>query len=246
MERNVTSGYLIVKTFERMYREYLAVREIRTFPLPDDRVIYSIPWKGCPAHSQTKRYQGASRDALFRWDDQDEKFFRGTNTVEEPEDDELEAHFALGRLPKTAEDEMSIIDTLEDARSVFSLLGAPRERELIWVRNLDSDSSKEPGYPLLGYEPTIGFGGACFSAISDCLCFPLWHGTDFEGALFKEHHARLNEYALFESPTAARDFIHYYLSFNWTEHGHYIITEVRSAQAAIGVSPPVALSKRGD
>ncbi len=233
MVRSVTSGYLIVKTFERMYREYLKVREISSFPLADNKVIYSIPWRGCPAQSQTKQYQGVSRDPLFRWDDRDEKLFRGTNLVVEPEDHELEAHFALGRLPEIGEDEMTIIGSLEDARHVFGLLGTSAERETIWVRDIDSDSSEVPDYPLLGYEPTLGFGGQWFSAISDCLCFPLWHGTDSEGVLFREYHDRLNKHALFETSEAARDFICFYLSFDWTEQGDPVITEVRSAQAAI-------------
>ena len=38
----------------------------------------------------------------------------------------------------------------------------------------------------------------------------------------------LNQYALFNTPETARDFLEYYLSFDWTEHvGEYVITEVR-------------------
>jgi len=233
MAQDVTSGYLIVKTFERMYREYLKLREIKLYPLPDDKVIYSIPWKGRPAQAYAKRYRGVSRDPLFRWDDTDEEGFRGTGYVEEPQDAELEAHLALGCLPEIDEDDRTIIGSHEDATHVFSMLKNPVEREVRWVRNADADSGEAPTYPLLGYEPTWGFRSDWFSAVSDCLCFPTWHGTDREGTLFKEHYDRLNQYALFDTPDAARDFIRYYLSFDWTEQGDYVITEVRLAHGSI-------------
>jgi hypothetical protein len=65
MERNVASGYLIVKTFERMYREYIELRATMKLPLPDDKVICSIPWNEMPPQACAKQYRGAARDPLF-------------------------------------------------------------------------------------------------------------------------------------------------------------------------------------
>ena len=59
------------------------------------------------------------------------------------------------------------------------------------------------------------------------MCFPLWHGTDTEGVLFKKYHNKLNQNALFDAPEIAKEFLKYYLSFDWTETGEYTITEVR-------------------
>ncbi len=222
----MTSGYLIVKTFERMYREYLELRDFKKYPLPHDRVIYSIPWNEMSPDAYAKQYRGVCRDPLFSWDEKDEQFFRGSGMVVEPVAAELEAHLAIGRLDKAKKADYDFLKLYEDAMHVFSLLQAPTEREVIWIRDAESDSSEPTDYPLLGYEPAM-FGGDWFSALSDCMCFPIWHGTDAEGELFKMHHDNLNQYALFNTPNTARDFLEYYCSFDWTETGNYIITEVR-------------------
>lgn len=224
------SGYLIVKTFERMYREYLQLRDIRNYPLPNDHVIYSIPLKGVSAGTYAKRYRGVCREPLFPWNETDEKFFRGSDMVIQPLDAELKAHLAIGQLddendPEDEEDEI-VIRSHEDAIRIFGLLEAPVEREVIWVRKTESVLTNQPDYPLLGYDPAW-FGGNWFSAISDCLCFPRWHGTDSEGQLFKKYHEKLNKHALFDNPQIARDYLEYYRSFDWTETGDYNIIEVR-------------------
>jgi hypothetical protein len=221
------SGYLIVKTFERFFREYLELRSKREYPLPNDRVIYSIARNAKSANDYTKQYRGVDRDPLFSWDEKDEEIFRGSGMVAEPEDAELEAHLAIGRFEKAQKTDDDLIKSHEDAVSAFNLLEPPVEREIIWIRDAESDSSGLPDYPLLGYDPSYS-GGDWFSAISDCMCFPRWHGTDTEGELFKKYHDNLNQYALFDTPEMAREFLEYYLSFEWTEHvGEYVITEVR-------------------
>lgn len=229
------SGYLVVKTFERMYREYLKLRDTRNYPLPDDRVIYSVPWKEKSPDAYSKQYRGVCREPLFPWNEKDEEIFRGSDMVVQPLDSELKAHLAVGRLDKNNEpddggivkpDEGDIIKSHEDALRVFCLLDPPIEREVVWFRNAESDLCGQVDYPLLGYEPAL-LGGDWFSAISDCLCFPIWHGTDPEGELFKEYHEKLNEHALFETPDMARAYLEYYRSFDWTETGDYSIIEVR-------------------
>jgi hypothetical protein len=229
------SGYLIVKTFKRMYREYLRLRDIMNFPLPNDHVIYSIPLKGVPVDTYTKQYRGVCREPLFPWNETDEEVFRGSDMVVEPLDSELKAHLAVGQLEMDREpecgdivkpDEGDIIEAYEDALRVFGLLEPPIEREVLWFCDVESDPDGRPDYPLLGYEPAL-LGGDWFSAISDCLCFPMWHGTDSEGQLFKKYHEKLNEHALFDNPQIARDYLEYYRSFDWTETGDYNIVEVR-------------------
>jgi hypothetical protein len=218
-----------------MYREYIELRDTMKWPLPDDKVIYSIPWKEKSPDEYAKQYRGVCRDPLFPWNERDEEIFSGSGEVVEPIDSELKAHLAVGQLDKDREpeggnivkpDEGDIIKAHEDALRVFGLLEPPIEREVLWFCNVESDPRSQPDYPLLGYEPAL-FGGDWFSAISDCLCFPIWHGTDTEGELFREHHERLNDHALFDTPDAARDFLDYYRSFDWTETGDYIITEVK-------------------
>ncbi|MFB0551995.1 MAG: hypothetical protein ACETWQ_01670 [Phycisphaerae bacterium] len=210
-----------------MYREYLELLDFKKYPLPHDRVIYSIPWKEMSPDAYAKQYRGVCREPLFSWNEKDEQFFRGSDMVVQPLETELEAHLALGRLDNASRrDDDVVLKSYENAMHVFSLLQAPAEREVIWIRDAESDSSEPPDYPLLGYEPAM-FGGDWFSALSDCMCFPIWHGTDTEGELFKVHHDNLNQYALFNTPIMARDFLGYYRSFDWTETGDYIITEVR-------------------
>lgn len=209
-----------------MCREYLELHDKKKYPLPDDNVIYSIPWKEKLPQAYEKQYCGVSRDPLFSWDEKCEQYFRGSGTVVEPIDAELEAHFAVGRLEKLNKADHAFIESYEDAIQAFNLLKAPIEREIIWIRDVESDLIEMPDYILLGYEPAMS-GGDWFSAISDCMCFPLWHGTDTEGVLFKEYHDKLNQNALFNTPKIAKEFIKYYLSFDWTEKGEYTITEVR-------------------
>ena len=202
------------------------------YPLPNDRVIYSIPWAKVTPDTFGRQYRGVSRDPVFTWDEKDEQYFRGPGMVVEPVDTELEAHFAAGRLDKAGKADHDFLKSHEDAVRVFSLLQVPMEREIIWIRNIESDSPGIPDYPVLGYEPAM-FGGDWFSAISDCLCFPVWHGTDTEGELFKAHHDALNQHALFNTPQMAINFLEYYLSFDWTERGPYVIAEVRLVKASV-------------
>jgi len=229
------SGYLIVKTYERMYREYLELRKEMNFLLPTDKTIYCVPWKEKKTQEYDKQYRGVSRDPLFPWDDYDEKSFRGSGLVVEPIDNELKAHFVIGRLAESKDDDDDLTDLIEsydDAVEAFNLLKVPVEREIIWIRDMESDSPEKAEYPLLGYDPAY-FGGDWFSAISDCMCFPVWHGTDTEGIHFKEFNENLNKYALFDTLDIAKAFLEHYLSFDWTEHvGEFRLIEVRLVKSA--------------
>ena len=43
---------------------------------------------------------------------------------------------------------------------------------------------------------------------------------------FLEYFKKLNKFGLLYTPTDAKDFLEYYLSFDWTETGEYKIAEV--------------------
>ena len=61
------------------------------------------------------------------------------------------------------------------------------------------------------------------------MCFPTWHGPDQDGTLFLEYFSRLNEYGLFPSADLAKEFLEFYLSFDWTETGDYLIAKIMAA-----------------
>jgi hypothetical protein len=69
-----------------------------------------------------------------------------------------------------------------------------------------------------GYDATY-FIGDHFSAIADSMFFPRYHGTDNEGTLFQDYHESLNNNGLFKSANEAHEFLNFYLSQDWTEHG---------------------------
>ena len=58
------------------------------------------------------------------------------------------------------------------------------------------------------------------------MLIPRWHGTDEEGTLFLKYFKQLNSFGLFNSIENAKEFLEYYLSFDWTERGEFYITEV--------------------
>jgi hypothetical protein len=210
-EREVTSGYLIERSFERMYVEFHR-------PADPGQIVYSIPRRGASPEASSKKYRGIARDPLHAW------FHELEGTVPEPE--EREAATELRLLEDAGRSADDFIDSLADAKRVWDKLRAPTHWELIWAGDCDAGIAPPPDTFLLGYEPTW-FWGDHFSAISDCMCFPTWHGTDEEGVLFAEHHHRLNKHALYPTTEEARAFLQYYRSFDWTETGDYVIAEVR-------------------
>jgi len=209
------SGYLIVKTFERLYREF-------SKPWDGPGHFYGIPKKGVPASRRKKRYRGIDRDALEHHSDEDERTFGDLIAPRiEPAAQRLLAE--LEEAGKAADD---FIRLLDDALEVFSLLERRQGFELIWAKNYLCDAEQPPASELLGFEPTW-FGGDHFSAIADCLFFPRWHGPDKNGTLFTSYYESLNENGLFATAKEAFDYLDFYRSFDWTEKGRYTITEVR-------------------
>jgi hypothetical protein len=119
---------------------------------------------------------------------------------------------------------------LEDAQEILAWLdyetpGASKDLEITWTRLAGRSIQPPPNFRFIGYEPNY-FAGDWFSPISDCMCFPRWHGTDREGVLFSDWFSRLNTQGLFDTKEEAQNFLNYYLSFDWTERGDYRIAEV--------------------
>jgi hypothetical protein len=107
----------------------------------------------------------------------------------------------------------------------FELLTKPEEFEIIWVRIVNTDMAVPAGYRSIGFEGSY-FDGDHFSPSCDCMMIPRWHGTDKEGVLFKAYFEKLNEYGMFTTVDAVKEFLEYYESFDWTEVGPYEIVEV--------------------
>lgn len=199
-ERVVTSGFLVVKRFERLFREFASKPAF-------DRRIYALPVFGDEAAVASIRYRGLDRDAVGPFT---------TGSLAEIRMAELDPDSRDGFLP-----------TLEQAHDVrrWADEEAPGAYEVVWARIAGTPDEPPLRFELLGFEPSY-FTGDHFSASCDCLCFPRWHGTDPEGLLFREHFSRLNRDGLFRSAEEASAFLAYYLSFDWTETGDYEMAEV--------------------
>lgn len=114
----------------------------------------------------------------------------------------------------------------EHVRSVLNMVERPARWEVIWAAAIDTGSVGPASSERLGYDVSY-LPHSFFSVISDSMVFPRWHGTDREGVLFREHHDRLNQHALFDSPEDAQRFLDFYLAQDWTERGVFWIVEVR-------------------
>lgn len=215
-----SSGFLIVKTFETMYREFKK-------PAQEYQVIYSIPRVGVLPEQMPKRYRGISRHVISAWDVKTDgippKYPFPLDPVIASEPEACQATFALQERGLVTDDFFS---TIADTMTVFTLLRHQSSWEILWAADTDSGIVYPGAAELLGYEPTY-FTSDHFSAISDCMCFPQWHGTDKEGVLFMPFHERLNAHALFATIPDAEEFLRFYLSHDWTETGDYTIAEVR-------------------
>jgi hypothetical protein len=216
------SGFLLVKTFESLYRAFER-------PTPRHVALYSVPRRGLEPDVAPKKYRGIFRHPLWasswllgrRFTRCSNGRILGTPLAKRA------ASLAITYLASHGRAEDNFICSLCDALDVRSLLGNPEEWEIIWVARTEARVKPPPFTWRLGFEPSH-FYPDHFSAVCDCLCFPKWHGTDKEGTLFEDHHARLNEHALFDSAEDAAAFLRFYLSHDWTETGNYSITEVRA------------------
>lgn len=211
----VTSGFLVLKRFEHLFREFAAKPAF-------DRRIYALPVFGDDPSNATTRYRGLDRDAI-------QPYARGS--LAEIRMAELDPDDTGGGFIGTLEHALDVLQWAEQE--------APGVYELAWARVAGGSQAPPAAFERLGFEPSY-FTGDHFSASCDSLCFPRWHGTDPEGLLFAEHFERLNRDGLFPSAEEARVFLAYYLSFDWTETGEYEIAEVWAPVASPGSNGPTS------
>jgi hypothetical protein len=211
------AGYLIVKTYERMYREYTGPRNTG----------YSVPRDGVPADAIAKRYRGIARDPLKAWTQED--FRRGFPIFIDAPTEQA----ACVRMSELEEGGASVEDFIlsrDGADAVFALLTEPHEWELIWACRHGYIGPRPTHSSLLGFEPSWWLGDH-FSAIMDSMCFPRWHGHDREGTALAQFYEQLNGNALFDAQAQAVEFVAHYCSQEWAEKEEmgvpYVIVEVR-------------------
>jgi hypothetical protein len=206
------AGYLIVKTYERMYREYAGPRNTG----------YSVPRDGVAADGIAKRYRGIARDPLQAWRQENLRLgFPGIDPPTEPA-----ACLHMAELEEAGTSIEDFILSRDSADAVLRLLAEPNEWELIWACRHRYLGPRPARSRALGFEPSW-WSGDHFSAIMDSMCFPRWHGHDQGGTVFAQFHNRLNGNALFDTQLRAEEFLASYCSQEWAEQGPFEIVEIR-------------------
>ena len=197
-DSEITAGFLIVKTFERMCREY-SINFERYRQARPEITHGPIPLKQMP-----RRYRGVARNPIEPWNE----IFRGAGLFDEPTEQELAAWLFMTELRESGKAEGFFILVLDDARKLFGMIQPPVEREIIWARRMDRADPPPPETVVLGYEP-IDFYGDFTSLIADVAFFSCCRTPDIEdpdGMRAKVHYARLNKWGLFDTPTHAQEY----------------------------------------
>jgi hypothetical protein len=228
-EDTTTSGFLIEKTFARMYCEFLADQR-RYHPERLNTGRYSTPRTDVPPEQVPKRYRGLQREPMQDW----YEVFRGSGVVE-PTDQELAACLFITELEKAGKVVDDMILALEDGKEVLKKVEPPVEREIIWTRRMDAKDEAPAGMVLLGYDPSVFYLPTCDSAIGEGMFFPSPGSCDEEGSRFKMCHEKLNRWGLFDAPSDAEEYLKDWLSFlppDTDPHfSPYYIAEVRALAA---------------
>jgi hypothetical protein len=155
------AGYLIVKTYERMYRETYE-RMYRGCTEPQN-AGYSLPRYGVPADGIAKRYRGIARDPLKALTQ--EMLRSGEPWIDTTEPAACLHLYELEEAGASAED---FILSRDGADAVFALLTQNSERELIWACRHDYIGPRPTHSSILGFEPASLLGNH-FSAIMDSM-----------------------------------------------------------------------------
>jgi hypothetical protein len=201
------SGFLVVKTYKRQYRDWLVDWVTKPDLIPD---IYALPRPDRQPGDYNLKYRGMDRDEISI--DHKHRTLASLRV-----EDLIEEGKAADGIFTNQSDALDLVTYLDE--------GDRLDYEIIWAKVADSPIVPPTGYRTVGFEATY-FLGDHFSAQCDCMLFPRWHGTDDEGTLFLEHFHKLNSYGMFDSIQDARNFLEYYRSFDWTEIGEYVIAEV--------------------
>ncbi len=198
----VENGFLVVKRFATLYREFVANGQ-------DYSEAYAYPSHTRHPSQVTVQYRGLDRDPVGHL----------------RRDTKAELH--LLRLAQIGECVRDFILRRDAAEEVLRLAEEPAigKFELIWLRLQGADYELPTGFRLLGYEPAE-LAGSNFSAICDTMCFPRHRFPDVEGLLFAGYFEELNSHGLFDSPELTQEFLDYYHSFAWAGRGDFVTVEV--------------------
>jgi len=194
----LTAGFLVLKTFERMCREYLA--EIELLRKTRNENVYPILPEQMPG-----KYRGIARDPIQPW----VEGLRDMGVVE-PTEQELAASLFMEELTSSGNADEDFIFALDDARRLLEMIPPPAEREIIWARRMDQADPPPPEIVVLGYEPSEFYGSNHCSLIADIAFFRYSRRDvhdDQKKMRFKAHHARLNMWGLFDRPTHAQQYL---------------------------------------
>ena len=197
----IEAGFLIVKTFPKLYQDYVDRYELA-------KSFYALPRIDLSPSDYEIQYRGLDRDALDPY-----------------EDSENLSEIRMFELEEEKKCEDGFLFSNNDVSDVMGYLFDFDLYETIWTRIAKSHQQPPENFISIGFEPSY-FVGDHFSASCDCMMIPRWHGTDEEGTLFKDYFGSLNKYGLFGTSDLASDFLDFYLSFDWTETGEYEMAEV--------------------
>lgn len=200
-----TSGFLLVKTFERMRREYLD-RMTKRWPLLVDKAGFSIPRTDVSVEEMPRQYRGVMRDPLQNWTE----LWRDLIKVG-PVEEEYLASTHMWDLADAGKTNHDLIFALEDARVLLKMVQPPAEREIIWARRMDVADSPAPNTVLLGYEPACLCQAEHNSAVAECMFFAYWMIDGWNPEQLEPHHANLNKWGLFDTPRASEEYLEAYL-----------------------------------
>ncbi len=204
-ECTVTSGFLIEKSFGRMCREYLGMLEFRTDLM--GRGGYSQPSREISPDEMPKQYKGLHREPMQGWVES----LRGSGVIE-PTDRELAASLFLENLNADGKACDDFVFALDDAIELVDMIVPPIEREIIWARRMDAGDVPPHEMVLLGYDVTAFYPPESNSAIAECMFFITWIDYDKERVRFREYHAKLNRWGLFNTVGDAEQYLEAYLS----------------------------------
>lgn len=185
--------------------------------------IYGVPRKSrCSSGGALPRYLGIDREPLFAFSLEAARMStEGGIPLEATEASDLfcEIEDATGREDGWVTDRRDILKLLHalgDARTKY---------EVVFAKEYEDSAQPPSDAAFLGCDAAY-FITDHLSAICEALFYPRWTRTDVEGKLFRKYFDRLNGNGLFDTNEAARDYLQYYLSFDWTEPSDSSFTSI--------------------
>ena len=220
MDIEIKAGFLVVKTFERMCREYLANFEEWwqvKYPRADPMLPEQMPGK----------YRGIARDPIQPWI----SALRDSG-VNEPTEQELAASLFMEELTKSGKAQDDFIFALDDAKELLEKIPPPVERQIIWAGRIDRADPPPSGTVVSGYEPTLFYPNDHSSVLGDNAFF-VYRRPDNEDHEKKTDlrgcHTRLNKWGLFDTSAKAKQYLNFFLQLlSGQDSEVYYIAEIRA------------------